>query len=254
MRFPALLPIVLAWAAFGAPLDAETAAHTIAYHSQDIVNIRAKVRYTTLIQLPSSEKIIEAATGDKEFWIIDVVGSFCFVHPAKAGIRSNLNLITDKGNIYSFTLEDVSNENADPDLKVIVQPADSSSIAASTGPAQFVQGEKMLLEENGYRVLTATNGKEAVQAFTSHSVDLVLLDYYMPEMNGGMAAVRMKDSKPDVPVAILSSDECLPLRELEAVDCFIPKSEPIGSLLEKVDYLLSLRFLFLPIGPFEGSR
>jgi type IV secretory pathway VirB9-like protein len=60
------------------------------------------------------------------------------VHPAKAGIRSNLNLITDKGNIYSFTLEDVSNENADPDLKVIVQPADSSSIAASTGPAQFV--------------------------------------------------------------------------------------------------------------------
>src|SRR5215469_7241896 len=120
------------------PLYCETSARTISYHSQDIVNIRARVKFTTLIQLPNTEKIIEAATGDKEFWIIDVVGSFCFVHPAKAGIRSNLNLITDKGNIYSFTLEDVSNENADPDLKVIVQPADSSSIAASTGPAQFV--------------------------------------------------------------------------------------------------------------------
>lgn len=115
----------------------------------------------------------------------------------------------------------------------------------------LLEGEKMLLEENGYRVLTATNGKEAVQAFTSHSVDLVLLDYYMPEMNGGMAAVRMKDSKPDVPVAILSSDECLPLRELEAVDCFIPKSEPIVSFLEKVDYLLSLHFLFRP---FDASK
>lgn len=114
-----------------------------------------------------------------------------------------------------------------------------------------LEGEKMLLEENGYRVLTATNGKEAVQAFTSHSVDLVLLDYYMPGMNGAMAAVRMKDSKPDVPVALLSSDECLPLRELEAVDCFIPKSEPIVSLLEKVDYLLSLRFLFRP---FEAPK
>ncbi len=109
----------------------------------------------------------------------------------------------------------------------------------------------MLLEENGYRVLTATNGKEAVQSFTSQSVDLVLLDYYMPEMNGGMAAVRMKDFKPEVPVAIFSSDECLPLRELEAVDCFIPKSEPIVSLLEKVDYLLSLRFLFRP---FHASK
>jgi CheY-like chemotaxis protein len=108
-----------------------------------------------------------------------------------------------------------------------------------------LEGQKMLLEENGYRV-TATNGKEAVQVFTSHSVDLVLLDYHMPEMNGGMAAVRIKDSKPDVPVALLSGDECLPSRDLEVVDCFIPKFEPIVSLLEKVDYLLSQRFLFRP--------
>jgi CheY-like chemotaxis protein len=111
-----------------------------------------------------------------------------------------------------------------------------------------LEGQKMLLEENGYRVLTATNGKEAVQAFMSHSVDLVILDYHMPEMNGGMAAMRMKDSKPHVPVALLSGDECLPLRDLEAVDCFMPKSEPIISFLEKVDYLLSLRFLFRPFG------
>jgi CheY-like chemotaxis protein len=117
----------------------------------------------------------------------------------------------------------------------------------------ILEGEKMLLEENGYRVLTATNGKEAVQAFTSHSVDLVLLDYHMPEMNGGMAAVHMKDSKPDVPVALLSGDECLPQGDLEAVDCFIPKSEPIISLLEKVDYLLSLRFLFRPLSDLKAQ-
>jgi uncharacterized protein len=76
------------------PLYADSSARTILYHSKDIVNIRAKVKYTTLIQLPTTEKIIEAATGDKEFWIIDVVGSFCFVHPAKKDIRSNLNLIS----------------------------------------------------------------------------------------------------------------------------------------------------------------
>ncbi len=85
MKFPALLSIVLTWAGVGAPLQAETAARTIAYHNQDIVNIRARVKYTTLIQLPNTEKIIEAATGDKEFWIIDVVGSFC--HSGKATIR-----------------------------------------------------------------------------------------------------------------------------------------------------------------------
>jgi type IV secretory pathway VirB9-like protein len=147
-----LLTTVLALSAT-VPLYCETSARTISYHSQDIVNIRARVKFTTLIQLPPTEKIIEAATGDKEFWIIDVVGSFCFVHPAKAGIRSNLNLITDKGNIYSFTLEDVSNQTSDPDLKAIVQPADESSIAASTGPAQYVPVSEVRTVQNQLRAL-----------------------------------------------------------------------------------------------------
>ena len=130
------------------PLYADSTARTILYHAKDIVNIRAKVKYTTLIQLPATEKIIEAATGDKEFWIIDVVGNFCFVHPAKKDIRSNLNLITDKGNIYSFTLEDVSDQNGDPDLKVIVEPSDQSSIVASSGPPQYVPAAQMAAMEN----------------------------------------------------------------------------------------------------------
>ena len=63
-------------------VDAQTASRNVAYHSQDIVAIRAKVKYTTLIVIPATEKIMEAATGDKDFWIVDVVGNFCFVHPA----------------------------------------------------------------------------------------------------------------------------------------------------------------------------
>jgi type IV secretory pathway VirB9-like protein len=117
---------------------AQTSARTVAYHSQDIVPVNAKLKYTTLIEVPASEKIMEAATGDKEFWVVDVVGNFCFVHPAKAGIASNLNLITDKGNIYSFTLQEISGGAETPDLKVIVQPADQSSIVASSGPERFV--------------------------------------------------------------------------------------------------------------------
>ena len=117
---------------------AQESARTVQSHSQDIVPIRAKVKYTTLIVVPGTEKIMEAATGDKDYWIVDVVGNFCFVHPAKPGISSNLNLITDKGNIYSFTLQDVSASAGEPDLKVIVEPADRSALVASTGPPQFV--------------------------------------------------------------------------------------------------------------------
>jgi len=122
---------------------AQESARTVAYHSQDIVAIRAKVKYTTLIELPTTEKIMEAATGDKEFWIVDVAGNFCFVHPAKPGISSNLNLITDKGNIYSFTLQDISGSSASPDLKVIVELADQSAIVAASGPPQFVPAAQL---------------------------------------------------------------------------------------------------------------
>ena len=110
-----------------------------------------------------------------------------------------------------------------------------------------LEGLEMLLEENGYRVLTATNLKETVQTFVSNSVDLALLDYHMPNMDVGVAAMHIRASKPDVPIALLSGDECLPRSALEAVDCFMPKSEPITSFLERVDYLLSLRLLFQPL-------
>jgi len=134
------MPFVLALAAISTStaLGQDASARTVQYHSQDIVPIHAKLKYTTLIEVPATEKIMEAATGDKDFWVVDVVSNFCFVHPAKAGISSNLNLITDKGNIYSFTLEDVSNTSQTADLKVLVQPADHSSIVASTGPSQFI--------------------------------------------------------------------------------------------------------------------
>ena len=131
----------LAFSSIGA--FAQDSARTVQYHSQDIIPIRAKLKYTTLIELPTTEKIMEAATGDKDFWIVDVVGNFCFVHPAKPGISSNLNLITDKGNIYSFTLQDISGSTTTPDLKVIVEPADRSAIVAASGPPKFVPAAQL---------------------------------------------------------------------------------------------------------------
>jgi type IV secretion system protein VirB9 len=141
------IPLTVAWAALAlsstVAVAQDASARTVQYHSQDIVPIRAKVKYTTLIELPPAEKIMEAATGDKDFWIVDVVGNFCFVHPAKQGISSNLNLITDKGNIYSFTLQDISASSDGPDLKVIVEPADRSAIVSASGPAQFVPAAQL---------------------------------------------------------------------------------------------------------------
>jgi len=155
----AILAVMLATTA----TFADSTARIVKYSSRDIVAIKAKMRYTTMIQLPAGEKILEVATGDKDYWIIDAVQNFCFLHPAKNGIQSNLNLITDHGNVYSFTLQEVSTE---PDLKVIVQPTDGSVLASLKGGPRFVDAA----EANAYRQqaqVAQTEAREAVNRFRS---------------------------------------------------------------------------------------
>ena len=139
MRSSPIVPLLLGLAATVA--HGQQTARLVKYHTNDIVSVRAKMRYTTLIELPGTEKILEVATGDKDFWIIDTVGNYCFLHPAKEGIHSNLNLITDKGTVYSFVLDDV--ESGEPDLKVVIEPSDPSSLAAADGTAKLVSASEV---------------------------------------------------------------------------------------------------------------
>jgi type IV secretion system protein VirB9 len=132
----ATLLLLASTAAFPQPT-----ARIVKYHTHDIVPVRAKMRYTTLIQLPATEKILQVATGDKDFWIIEAVGSYCFLHPAKEGIHSNLNLITDKGSVYSFTIEEAESEV--PDLKLVIEPSDPSLLALINGPSKFVSAGEL---------------------------------------------------------------------------------------------------------------
>jgi len=102
---------------------AEEGARVVKYGKEDIVPVHAKLRFSTLIVLPDDEEILDFTTGDREFWIINGSHNLCYVHPAQAGIRSNLNLITANGHVYSFLLTEISNDaNVEPDLKLFVEP------------------------------------------------------------------------------------------------------------------------------------
>jgi CheY-like chemotaxis protein len=111
----------------------------------------------------------------------------------------------------------------------------------------------MLLEDAGYKVLVATSGADALQLFASHPVDLVLLDYHMPGMNGDVVAEHMEASESDVPIALLSADDGLPESALRWVDGFVSKSESPTNLLH-IEHLLDLRFLFAPLDGLTGGR
>ena len=117
-----------------------------------------------------------------------------------------------------------------------------------------LEGRKMLLEDAGCNVLVATGGADALQLFASHPVDLVLLDYHMPGMNGDVVAEHMKAGQPDVLIALLSADDGLPESALRWVDGFVSKSESPANLLQIIEHLLDLRFLFAPLDGLTGGR
>lgn len=146
-------------------------ARVVKYSKQDIVPVRAKLRFSTLIVLPDDEEILDFTTGDKEFWIINGAHNLCYVHPAQAGIRSNLNLITASGHVYSFLLTEISNETStDPDLKIFIEPADKSSISASTGLGGYVsagEAEAYKKELESLRSQTA----DQIHAAEAHVAD-----------------------------------------------------------------------------------
>ncbi len=93
---------------------------------------------------------------------------------------------------------------------------------------------KLLLEKQGYDVLTAAEGSEGLNLFHSNHVDGVVLDYYMPGMDGGTVAAEMKKLRPSVPIILLSAYISLPPSVLTAVDAFITKGDSPEVLLNKI--------------------
>lgn len=81
-----------------------------------------------------------------------------------------------------------------------------------------------ILECQGYKVLSAANGERALEFLGTHPVDLVLLDYQMPGMDGGTVARKMKRRAPTVPIIMVSGNR-VPGEALASVDCFIPKGQ-----------------------------
>lgn len=97
---------------------------------------------------------------------------------------------------------------------------------------------KLILERSGYDVLTAEDGPRGLELFRSHDVHGVVLDYFMPGMDGGIVAQEMKGIKPRVPILMLSAYLSLPDHALDHVDAFITKGQSPEILLEKLRELV----------------
>ena len=99
-------------------------SRTVTYDPKDIVAIPTQIRFTTVVILPESERIVDFVVGDKAFWVIEGIQNFAYIKPSKAGASTNVTLITANGKLYSFVLNEVSDVDGTPDLKIFIQDSE----------------------------------------------------------------------------------------------------------------------------------
>lgn len=103
---------------------------------------------------------------------------------------------------------------------------------------------KQLLEPLGYVVQLISNPVKALEIYTreKENIDLILLDYYMPTLDGGKTFEWLRKLNPNVKVIICSGAEELRLRQLQAqhaIDAYIHKPFRIEEALFVIRKVMS---------------
>ena len=97
-------------------------------------------------------------------------------------------------------------KESNPDIKIptldqvrVPQLSDKTILIAEDDPFSFLVLKGMLAETKA-RILHAPDGAKAVELFNENTVDLVLLDIRLPEMNGFEVIEKIREVDTEVPV------------------------------------------------------
>jgi CheY-like chemotaxis protein len=107
---------------------------------------------------------------------------------------------------------------------------------------------KFMLATNGYRVVSASTGQEAIGIFAEIQVDLVLSDFAMPQMNGNQLVDRLKQIAPHIPMILMGDPQRMG-GEMHAADALLAKKNcSAQELLERIKVMSARKR-----GPRKGS-
>jgi CheY-like chemotaxis protein len=70
--------------------------------------------------------------------------------------------------------------------------------------AHGLMARRTVLEELGHKIVTASNGADALELFSQHKFDLVVTDYKMSRMDGLELIKRLRKLTPHVPIVLVS--------------------------------------------------
>jgi type IV secretion system protein VirB9 len=113
------------------PLQPSAPRTVIVTEAETPPQVRAGVLQSTLIVLPTEEKVANVFAGDTVNWIFDgghVASRFISVKPKTANAATDIHIVSDYGNEYTLQLKEIS---SDPDThfdsKVFINPGDQAA-------------------------------------------------------------------------------------------------------------------------------
>jgi len=112
----------------------------------------------------------------------------------------------------------------------------STLLCIHRDPAQL-----SLLRENGYELVTATNGSEGLRLLMTRPVDAIVLEYHLGLLDGAVVAAEIKKVKPHLPIVMLADHLELPDGALKSVDALVTKADGAHFLRTTVHSVLNVK-------------
>ena len=103
---------------------------------------------------------------------------------------------------------------------------DKTTVLLVDDEEDFLDIMHQRIETWGYAMLTVTNGKDAIETVESKKVDIVIVDYMMPELDGLQTVARLREINKDIPIIMFTAHadfKALEGAEQLRVSAFIPK-------------------------------
>lgn len=109
-------------------------------------------------------------------------------------------------------------------------------------------GVQEVLEIQGYKVITAPDGEQALACLGAQTIDLVITDLVMPKMDGVDFVKQLREIKPDLPVIVVSGSTRNIMQrygidsiQVPGANASLPKPFKSVDLIEQVRLLLASR-------------
>ena len=122
--------------------------------------------------------------------------------------------------------------------------ADRKKILVADDEPQLALAVQIRLQSRGYQVVTATNGRQALELIAKERPDLVLLDVLMPVMDGyfTLRELNQRFGRGTIPVIVLTArDRMKELFELEGIEDYLVKPFDHDDLLVRIERVLRRR-------------